>query len=218
MLEGSLHVLDEFLRVHHAADLHNRRQHGGVGEVLAQLLFGDFARVDGAHPALVALQQGAELFRGLAGVDDDGPFFLKARRHVHGGDQRLVHHDYIVRLIDVGVDRAPLRADAVVRRNGRAHALRAVLREALDVFARVERRVRQQKRGRLRPLAPTAVPADFYDVFHALLAPFVSLLGGGEGGEAPARSKLIVPQTRRAVKTCPPLKCKKITPGGPARP
>ena len=172
MLKRCLHVLDELLRVDHARDLDDRRQHGSVGEVLAQLFLRNLARVDGADPTLVALKEGAELGGGFAGIDNDGPFFFQARRHIHGRDEGLVHHDHVVRLIDVGVDRAPLRADTVVRRDGRAHALRAVLREALDILARVKGRVRQQQRGGFRPLASSAMPADLYFVTH-VHSPFI---------------------------------------------
>ena len=166
MLEGSLHILDELVRLHNAGDLHDSSQHGGVGEVAAQLLLRDLAGVDGADLALVTLQQGTQLGGGLAGVDDDGAFLLQAGGHVHGGEQSLIHHDHIVGEINVGVDSAALRADPVVRRDGRAHTLRAVFRETLDILARVEGGVRKQQGRGLCALAATAVPADLYDVFH----------------------------------------------------
>ena len=166
MLEGSLHILHELVGIHHAGNLHDGRQHGGVGEVLPQLFFGDLACVNGADPALIALQMRAQLRGGLAGVDDDGAFLLQSGGHIHSGEQGLVHHHHVIGEIDVGVNGAALRADAVVCRDGGAHPLGAVLREPLDVLARVEGRVRQQQGRRLCALAAPAVPADLYDVFH----------------------------------------------------
>ncbi|CAN4026963.1 Sigma-70 family RNA polymerase sigma factor, partial [Dysosmobacter welbionis] len=153
VLEGALHILDELLLPDDAGHPHDGGQHGGVGEVLAQLLLADLTGVDGADPALVALQQGPQLRGGLAGVDDDGAFLLQSGGHVHGGQQGLIHDHHIVREVDVGMDGAPLGADPVVGGDGRAHALGTVLREALDILARVERRVRQQQRRRFGALA-----------------------------------------------------------------
>ena len=61
------------------------------------------------------------------------------------------------------------RADPVVGGDGCAHALGTVLREALDVLARVERRVRQQQRSRLRALAAAPVPPDLDFISHKFL-------------------------------------------------
>ena len=73
MLEGGLHVLHERVGIHHAADLHDGGQHGGVGEVFAQLFLRNLAGVDGADPALIALQQGAQLSGRLAKpIDQSG--------------------------------------------------------------------------------------------------------------------------------------------------
>lgn len=169
MMEGSLHILHERVGLHHAGDLDDGGQHGGVGEVLAQFLLGDLAGVDGADPALVALQQGTKLGGGLAGVDDDGAFFFQTGSDVHSGEQGFVHHHHVVGEVDVGVDGTPVGTDPVVRRDGGAHALGAVFREALDILARIKGGVRQQQGCRLGTLPAASVLADFYDIFHKRL-------------------------------------------------
>ena len=60
------------------------------------------------------------------------------------------------------MDSAALGADAVVSGDGCAHALGAVLREALHVLARVEGCVRQQQGCGLGALTAAAMPADLY--------------------------------------------------------
>ena len=75
--------------------------------------------------------------------------------------------DHVVGLVDVGVNGAPLVGDAIVGRDGRAGALRAVFREGLDEFAGQEGRIGQQKAGGLCTLTTPAMPADLSHVFHA---------------------------------------------------
>ena len=63
---------------------------------------------------------------------------------------------------------ASLVRNAVVGGDRCAHALRTVLREALYILARCERRVREQQARGLCALTAAAVPADFDHVFHAV--------------------------------------------------
>ncbi|MPM34102.1 hypothetical protein SDC9_80684 [bioreactor metagenome] len=69
------------------------------------------------------------------GVDDDRAVGLQAGGHVHAGQQGFVHHHHIIRVINVGMDGNSAVADAVVRRDGRAHPLGAVFRKALHALA-----------------------------------------------------------------------------------
>lgn len=143
-------------------------RNGGVGEVFAQLILGNPARVDGAHPALVDLEQGAELGGGLAEVDDDGALFLQSCRHVHGGDEGLVHDHDVVELIDVGVDGARselMRLYAVMGAPMRSGPYSGKPWTHLRVLNATS----ASSREAVFAPAPAAVPTDLYDFFHALL-------------------------------------------------
>ena len=109
----------------------------------------------------------------MGGVHDHGPLRGQAVGHVHAVQQRLVHDDDIIRVFNVAVDAAPHIADAVVGGDGGAHALRAVLRKALDVFAGAERGVSQKQAGGLGPLTAAAMPAELDQsvFFHRIYKP-----------------------------------------------
>ena len=105
--------------------------------------------LNGAHAALPAPELPADLTGSLGGVDDDGALGLKAPGHVHGLQQGLVHHHHVVRLFDVALDTAAGVADAVIGRDGSAHALRAIFGKTLDILAGGKGRIGQKQTGRL---------------------------------------------------------------------
>ena len=168
MLERGLHVGNKAPRVEHAADLDDRGEHRGVREIPAERALGDRTSVKGVYPALVAAQQRTNLVRGLMGIDDDRTLRVQAMRDVYRLEQRLVDDNDVIRIINVRMNGASLVRNAVVGGDRCAHALRTVLRKALHIFARRERRVREQQAGGLCALTAAAVPADLDHVLHAV--------------------------------------------------
>ena len=101
MLEGRFHVAHKAFRLHNARNLDGCGQHRRVREVPAKGLFGDAARVDGAHLAGIAAQQRTDFARGFFGVDDDRALFCEACGHVHRFEQGLIDDNHEIGVINV---------------------------------------------------------------------------------------------------------------------
>ena len=179
MLERGFHVGNKAPRVEHTADLDDGGEHRGVREVFAEGTLGNRTGVESVYPALVAAQQRTNLIRGLMGVDDDRALRVQTMRDVYRLEQRLVNDNDVIRVVDVGMNGASLVRNAVVGGDRCAHALRTVLRKALHIFARRERRVREQQAGGLCALTAAAVPADLDHVLHAVSSCILLVLFAG---------------------------------------
>ena len=166
MFKRCFHVGNKLFRIDNAGNLDGGSQHRGVREVFAQNFFRDAACVDGADAALVVTQLLADFSRCLGGVDDNCTLRVETLEHVNGFNQALVYDNDIVRIINVGMYGAAGVADAVVRSDRCAHALRTVLRKTLYIFARAECGICEQETGGFCALSAAAVPADLDNIFH----------------------------------------------------
>src|SRR4030042_4749314 len=142
--QALLDRLEERLEPSQAQNLDDGADDGriddGSGQGPELVLDGDARGIDRRH-----LEFRWELERGrvLLAVDDDDSAFLEAFGHVDGLDERRVHHDDMVGLIDAALVVNGLIIDPNEGKDGGSPPLHSELRIGLDVIALFSQRVGQ---------------------------------------------------------------------------
>ena len=166
VLKRCFHIGNELIRINNTGNLDGSSEHRSIREILTQNFLGNAACINGAYPAWILAQLLTDFCRSLGGVDDDSAIRLETLEHIYGFNQAFIDHNHIIRIINIGMNRAAGITDAVICRNRRTHTFRTIFRKTLYILAGAEGCISQQEASCLGTLTTAAMPADFNDIFH----------------------------------------------------